>query len=99
MHSCNDCPDRDSCTSICPEVEKLLPPVNGGTDSHLTKIDRQIVWSVQDIEDDLSPEDRLIARLYHRLGLEQREIARIIRHDQSRVSRILKRIRKKVAGK
>ncbi len=99
MHSCNNCPKRDSCKSICTEVEKLLPPEDGGTDSELSLIDREIAWSVQDIEADLPERYRLIARLYHRYGLKQEVIGRILRRDRSRISRILRNIRRIAARK
>jgi hypothetical protein len=31
MTSCLNCPKRETCKEICPEVEKLLPKVRGGT--------------------------------------------------------------------
>ena len=96
MYSCDACEKRTHCRRICPEIEKLLPPHDGGTDFELNSIDRSVAWRVQEIEDDLTPRQRQVARMYHRFGLSQELIAGKLGICHQRVSRILLKIRKKI---
>ena len=96
MFSCSDCPEGDSCKSICPKVEKLLPPEEGRQRADLHPLDRSVVWRVQDCEEILSPRQRLVARLYHRMGLNHEEIAGVFEVQRPAVTKMLKRIRKKI---
>ncbi len=97
MHSCNDCPKRSTCTTICPEVEKLLPPENGRPRADLAPLDREVVWRIQDHEDILLPHQRPVARLYYRFGMSETQIARFLGVKKAAISRKLKRIRQKVS--
>ena len=94
--SCEGCPERDRCTSICPDIARLLPAADGRTDFELDPIDRSVAWRIQEIEDDLPPRQRQVARMYHRFGLSQELIAEKLGICQQRVSRILLEIRRKV---
>ena len=95
--SCEGCPKRDHCTSICPEIEKLLPPADTKARAKLDPVDRGIAWSVQDHEDILTHRQRLVARLYFRFGFTMSDIACVLRVYPSAVCQILQRIRKKIA--
>ena len=96
VFSCNDCPERSTCKSICPKVEKLLPPEDGRQRADLHPLDRSVAWRVQDYEHILSPRQRLVARLYHRMGLNHEEIAGVLGIQRPAVTKMLKRIRKKI---
>lgn len=96
--SCRGCPKRHRCTRICPDIERLLPPENGGTDFDFDPVDRQVAWKIQDHEDELPWPDRDAARLHFRFGWTQAEIARELGYSQMHISRILLRIRKRILG-
>ena len=95
--SCEGCPKRDSCNSICPDIERLLPAADAKTRAKLGPVDKGIAWSVQDHEDILTQRQRLVARLYHRFGFKMTDIACVLRVHPSAVCQILQRIRKKIA--
>ena len=94
--SCEGCPKRDHCTSICPEIEKLLPPADAKARAKLRVIDRSVVWRVQDNEHRLTPRQRLVARLYFRFGFTMSDIACVLRVRRQSVAETLSWIRKKI---
>ena len=96
MRSCSDCPKRATCKFICPEIESQLPPADGRPRAGLNAIDRSVAWSVQDHEDELTPRQRLVARLHHRFGLSECEIAKRLGLNQSTVARNLASVRKRI---
>ena len=95
--SCEGCPERDFCQSICPDIARLLPAPDAKTRAKLDPVDRGIAWSVQDHEDILTHRQRLVARLYYRFGFTMRDIACVLRVQRPAVSKILKRIREKLS--
>ncbi len=99
VHSCNDCAKRDSCKSICAEVEKLLPPENGRPRADLHLIDREVVWRIQDSEAKLLPAQREVARLHFRFGFSEDEIAHLHGVGKAAVSRKLRGILRKCLQK
>ena len=96
MRSCSDCPKRAKCRSICPEIERQLPPEDGRPRAGLNAIDRALVWSIQDMERRLPERQRRAARLHFRLGLSQAEVARRMGVSQQAVSEMLLSVRKKL---
>jgi len=88
---------KDSCQSICPDIERLLPPADAKARAKLDPVDKGIAWSVQDHEDILTKRQRIAARLYHRFGFKMTDIACVLRVYPSAVCQILQRIRKKIA--
>ena len=96
MYSCDACPRRATCRSICPEIERLLPPADGRPRASLNAIDRSVVWRVQENEDRLTRRQRVVARLYFRFGWSQARIASSLKLNQSTVARICIAARKKV---
>ena len=99
MRSCSDCPKRATCSAICPEIESQLPPEDGRPRAGLNAIDRSVAWTVQDHEDELTPRQRLVARLHHRFGLSEQEIADLLGRPRSSVGEMLVRIRKRACKK
>ncbi len=98
MLSCNDCPERDSCKFICPKVEKLLPPENGGCDYDFDPEERDCCWKIQDRAADLPWPDGEVAYLHYHLGWTQAMIAVQVGYSQMSISRILRRIRERIIG-
>ena len=94
--SCEGCPERDSCQSICPDIERLLPAADAGTWAALNSIDKAVAWSVQDHEDIFTARRRLVARLYHRFGWTEAKIARLLGIRQRSVCDMLGWIRRKI---
>ena len=94
--SCEGCPKRDHCTSICADIARLLPAADGGTWARLNTIDRSVVWRIQDNEQLLTRRQRLVARLYFRFGFTMRDIACVLGMRQPSVSDMLRRIRRKI---
>jgi len=94
--SCEGCPKRDHCTSICADIARLLPAADAGTWARLNAIDRSVVWRVQDSEHRLTRRQKLVARLYYRFGFTMSDIACVLRVSERGVSRILERIRRKL---
>ena len=96
MYSCDACPRRATCRAICPKIEKLLPPVDGGARASLSTIDRSVVWRIQENEDRLTRRQKLVARLHFRFGWSQVRIASLLKLNQSTVARICIAARKRV---
>ena len=97
--SCKNCPERDRCKVICPEIERLLPPADGSTRAELSIEGKLIAWKIQDIEDELPPRQREAASRYFRLGESQEEIALKIGVSQHTVSVHLAAVRRKILRK
>ena len=99
MRSCKDCPKRSTCRSICPEVESQLPdPDAGRSQARYDPADRAVAWAVQDREDELTPRQRLAARLHFRFGLTEAEAARRMGVAHQTVSRLLARVENTLRG-
>ncbi len=96
MFSCSDCPERDICKSICPKIEKLLPPDEFRDWADLNVQDRSIVRAIQDVEKLLPRRQRVIARLYHRFGWPEKRIARRLGITHQAVSESLINLRKRL---
>ena len=94
--SCEGCPKRDHCTSICPDIERLLPAADSKTRAKLRVIDRSVAWRIQENEHLLTRRQRPVARLHFRFGFTMSDIACVLRVQRPAVSRILKRIREKL---
>ena len=95
--SCEGCPKRDSCQSICPDIERLLPAADAKARAKLRVIDRSVVWRIQENEHLLTRRQKLVARLYYRFGFTMRDIACVLRVQRPAVCKILKRIREKLS--
>ena len=94
--SCEGCPKRDHCTSICDDIARLLPAADGGTWARLNAIDRSVVWRIQENEDILTPRQHLVARLYFRFGFTMSDIACVLRVSEQCVCDTLSGIRRKI---
>ena len=95
--SCDKCPRRGTCTAICEDIKRLIPGPLDGPRAGLKVIDRSVAWRIQDHEDELTPRQRLVARLHHRFGLPEAEIADLLGVFPSTVCQTLKKIRKRIA--
>ena len=95
--SCEGCPERDRCTSICADIARLLPAADAKTRAKLRVIDRSVVWRIQENEHLLTRRQKLVARLYYRFGFTMRDIACVLRVQRPAVCKILKRIREKLS--
>ena len=94
--SCKDCPERDRCRRICPDIRKLLPPLDGRPRAEFNHRDRSIAWAIQEIEPLLPPRQRRAAHLYFRLGKSEEEIALKMGISQQAVAQYLAATRKKI---
>ena len=92
---CANCRKREECTRICSKVEKLLPKAEHLPQADFDWLDREIVWSIQDHEDELPAGLRQAAHLYYRLGWSQKRVAEAIGVSRGWVAQILCRIRER----
>ena len=103
---CRNCPRRERCSRICPEVEKLLPSMDAGRLNHgrlkkeeLLRMIREIVSTRRMIaaRDRLSGRQREVFDLYYNEGLTQREIAKRLGIAQKNVCTYMQRARRTIA--
>ena len=94
--SCEGCPKRDHCTSICPDIERLLPAADAKTRAKLRVIDRSVAWRIQENEHRLTRRQRLVARLHFRFGFTMSDIACVLRVSEQAVCDMLRCIRRKI---
>ena len=91
---CSNCPKRDRCTSICSELENVLPPKDGRPRATLSVAGRELAWLIQDTEDQLPPKQREAARLYYRFGMAEEEVAERMGVSRRSVVRYLVAVRR-----
>ncbi len=97
---CNKCPDRTTCTAICPDVEAILPSMEAGRIDHedLPRLWRGMMFTraILDHDDILTGRQREVVRLYYREQKEQKEIAALQGVTQQAVNDALDRARAKI---
>ena len=94
--SCKDCPKKDRCRRICPDIKKLLPPLDGRPRAEFNHRDRSIAWAIQEIEHLLPSRQRRAAHLYFRLGKSEKEVAADMGILHQTVSEYLEVVVKKI---
>jgi DNA-directed RNA polymerase specialized sigma24 family protein len=97
---CNTCPERPTCTTICEDVEAVLPSMEAGRldPEDLPRLWRGMMFTraVLDHESILTEKQREIVRLYYREQKEQQQIADALGISQQAVNDALERARKKI---
>jgi DNA-directed RNA polymerase specialized sigma24 family protein len=97
---CSGCRRRLQCRAICPQLDELLPsPEEGRVDREdLPRIaqGRLVTSLILDHEDDLTPRQREVVRLYYRESLLQKDIASLLAITQQAVTDCLTRLRQQL---
>ena len=97
---CHSCPERPTCTAICPDVEAILPSMEAGRidPEDLPRLWRGMMFTraILDHDDILTDRQREVVRLYYREQKEQREIATLLGVSQQAVNDGLERACKKI---
>jgi DNA-directed RNA polymerase specialized sigma24 family protein len=97
---CYSCPDRDTCTEICADVDAILPSVEQGRvdPEDLPRLWRGIMFTraLLDNEHLLTPHQQEIVRLYYREQLPQKDIATLLTITQQAVNDAIDNARNRV---
>ncbi|HAK96063.1 MAG TPA: hypothetical protein DCM87_13990 [Planctomycetes bacterium] len=97
---CTICPDRPTCTAICPDVEAILPSMEAGRIDHedLPRLWRGMMFTraILDHDDILTGRQQDVVRLYYREQKDQKEIATLLDVTQQAVNDALERARTRI---
>jgi len=97
---CYNCPVRETCTELCPEVNAILPSMDQGRvdPEDLPRLWRGIMFTraILDNEHLLTSRQREVVRLYYREQLLQKEIAALLAITQQAVNDALDRARRRI---
>ena len=95
---CKSCPKKPACKKICKSIERKLDKLHHKDRAEFAVMDREVVWSIQDVEESLPEPDKTVARLYFRFGMNQEKIAAELAIARSSVGWIVARILKRKRG-
>jgi len=104
---CSDCPKRDECRRICPELKKLLPSMDRGrlnygrcSPEHLKRLvhNRWVTQSILDWRHILTGRQRQVLDIYYNEGVTHDAIARRLGIAQKNVTTYLQRAYRKIAA-
>jgi DNA-directed RNA polymerase specialized sigma24 family protein len=110
MPTCKKCPLRDTCTTVCADIEqqrpsperaRLVPEQRGNSQERLRALAAEMMTVRLMLEHRrwLRGELRRVFDLTYNNGFSQDEIARRMKIHPRKVSRLLERARRKIAGR